>query len=200
MIYFFLLSFGILGAGIKYIDSAYDEKTFSKKIALCVAPVLGILWAYTMLINPVAATILLAVICGVLFKGKIDNLAHFAGLGVICAIIFVAGVQLLIIPLVCLSCAALLDEIGNDIADRKKEKMDLNKKTSKFIVSFFDQRWTLKVAILTFSIISVIPFLFFLAMLLFDYSYIGVRLYSEYRINKEQPIENLNAVETAVIS
>ena len=200
MIYFFLLSFGILGAGIKYIDSAYDEKTFSKKIALFVAPVLGILWAYTMLINPVAATILLAVICGVLFKGKIDNLAHFAGLGVICAIIFIAGVQLLIIPLIFLSCAALLDEVGNDLVDKKKEKMNLNKKISKFIVSFFDQRWTLKVAILTLCIIGVIPFVFFLAMLLFDYSYIGVRLYSEYRQNKEQSIENNNTVEASVVS
>jgi magnesium-transporting ATPase (P-type) len=195
MIYFFLLSFGILGAGIKYIDSAYDEKTFSKKIALCVAPVLGVLWAYTMLINPVAATILLAVICGVLFKGKIDNLAHFAGLGVIFAIIVIAGVQLLIIPLIFLAIAALTDEIGNDLVDKKKEKMNTNKKINKFIVSFFDQRWTLKVSILTLCILGIIPYMFFLAMLLFDYSYIGVRFYSQYKQNAKLLAESEKTVE-----
>ena len=51
--YFFLLSYSILGGGIKYIDDAFDEKIFSKKIALTIAPLLGVLWAYTMIINPV---------------------------------------------------------------------------------------------------------------------------------------------------
>ena len=60
--YFFLLAYPILGAGIKYIDDAFDENKFNKKIALVIAPILGILWAYTMLIDGVSATILLAVL------------------------------------------------------------------------------------------------------------------------------------------
>ncbi|MDH7507379.1 MAG: hypothetical protein QHH15_06325 [Candidatus Thermoplasmatota archaeon] len=179
MLYLFILIFGILGAGIKYIDDAFDDKIFNKKIALILAPFLGILWAYTMLINPVAATILLAVVIGVLFKGKIDNIAHLAGLLVIIAIIFIAGVQLMILPLVFLATAALLDEIGNDFIDKRKNKLDTNKFLHRFIVSFFDQRWVLKVAILFLCFIGVIPLVFFLAMVSFDYAYLSVRFYSK---------------------
>ncbi len=179
MIFFILISFGILGAGIKYIDAAYDEKTFNKKIALCAAPFLGILWAYTMIMNPVAATILLSVVIGVFFKGKIDNFAHLAGLVVILAIIFFTGVQLLIIPLIILGLAALLDEFGNDFIDKRKDKMDVNKLTHKFVISFFNQRWVLKVAILGLCITGSVPILFFLAMIVFDYSYVSVGIYSQ---------------------
>jgi len=169
---YFLIAFTVLGAGIKFIDAAYDEKTFNKKIALIVAPLLGILWAYTMLINTVAATILLAVVFGVLFKGKIDNIAHFAGLAMIIAIIVFAGVQLLILPLIFLAASALLDEVGNDFIDKNKDK------SNKFTVIFFDHRWLMKVSILWLCVIGVIPFYFFVAMLFFDYAYITVSLYS----------------------
>jgi hypothetical protein len=187
MIYLFLLYFGLLGAGIKYIDSAYDDKIFNKKIALGLAPFLGLLWAYTMLINPVAATILLAVIIGVLFKGKIDNIAHLAGLGVIFAIILIAGVQLMILPLIFLAAAALLDEVGNDFVDKRKKRLNTKKISHRFIVSFFDQRWVLKVAIIVLGIMGVIPIVFFLAMVSFDYSYLGVRFYSKARQNIKLP-------------
>jgi len=199
MIYLFLLYFGILGAGIKYIDSAYDDKIFNKKIALALAPFVGLLWAYTMLINPVAATILLAVIIGVLFKGKIDNIAHLAGLGVIFAIILIAGVQLMILPLIFLASAALLDEIGNDFVDKRKNKLDMQKFSHRFIISFFDQRWVLKVAILALGLIGVIPIVFFLAMISFDYAYLGVRFYSKTKQNIKLPvvrISNKNTIST----
>ena len=177
--YFFLLSYPLLGAGIKYIDAAYDEKTFNKKLALILAPVLGILWAYTMLIDPVSATILLAVLYGVLFKGKIDNYAHLAGLIVIMVIVFLAGVELLIIPLIILALSALFDEVGNDLVDKKREKLDKNKLHHKFVICFFDHRWLLKISILGIALLGVIPIYFFLAMLLFDYAYLAVRWYSQ---------------------
>jgi len=195
MIYLFLLYFGILGAGIKYIDAAYDDKIFNKKIALGIAPFLGILWAYTMLINPVAATILLSVIIGVLFKGKIDNVAHLAGLLVIFAIIFIAGVQLMVLPLVFLAFAALLDEVGNDFVDKRKSKLDMNRFSHRFIVSFFDQRWVLKVAILVIGLIGIIPLVFFLAMVSFDYAYLGVRLYSKAKQNIRLPVVQISERE-----
>ena len=196
MIYLFLLYFGILGAGIKYIDSAYDDKIFNKKIALGIAPFLGLLWAYTMLIDPVAATILLAVVIGVLFKGKIDNAAHLAGLVVILAIIFIAGVQLMIVPLVFLAFAALLDEFGNDFVDKRKNILNMNRFSHRFVVSFFDQRWVLKVAILVLGLVSVIPLVFFLAMVSFDYAYLGVRLYSKTRQNIRLPVVQISESDT----
>ena len=191
MLYFFLISFGILGAGIKYIDAAYDEKTFNKKIALCIAPFLGLLWAYTMLINPTAATILLSVVIGVLFKGKIDNYAHLAGLVVILAIIFFAGVQLMIIPLIIFGLAALLDEFGNDFIDKNKKSMNTKKITHKFVVSFFDQRWVLKVAILGLCITGIVPILFFFAMIIFDYSYVSMRIFSQSKQTIKLPAKSI---------
>ena len=176
--YFFLLSYPILGAGIKYIDDAFDEKSFNKKIAYIIAPILGVLWAYTMLISPVSATILLAVLCGVFFKGKIDNYAHLAGLLVILPIVLVAGLQLLIVPLIILAVAAVLDEVGNDLIDKHRDRFDMRKFSHVFTTCFFDQRWVLKVAILFIAILGIIPIYFFIAMVLFDYSYLMVRWYS----------------------
>jgi hypothetical protein len=179
--YFFLLSYTILGAGIKYIDAAYDDKTFNKKLALIIAPLLGGLWAYTMLINPVSATILLAIICGVFFKGKIDNLAHLAGLLVIIAIIVILGVQFLIIPLIFLAAAALLDEVGNDTMDKYKDRLNKKSFWHKFAMKFFDHRWAMKIAILATAIMGIIPIFFFIAIVLFDYAYLTVRNYSQFK-------------------
>jgi len=178
--YFFFVAFAVLGAGLKYIDDAFDEKVFSKKIAYVIAPCLGILWAYTMIIDAVAATILLAILLGVLLKGKIDNIAHMIGLVVIIGIIVVAGVQLLFIPLIILAAAALLDEVGNDLVDKSRFLVG-GKWWQKIIIGFFDQRWVAKVAILGLVAASVLPWFFFVSMLLFDGAYLGVRWVSQLR-------------------
>lgn len=198
IMYFFLLSFLILGGGIKYIDAAYDDKTFNKKLALAVAPVLGLLWAYTMLINEVAATILFAVLLGVLLKGKIDNRAHLAGLLIIFGVIFLMGVQLLFLPLIFLAAAALLDEVGNDVVDYNKKYLKRNKLLHKFLIYFFDQRWLLKIAILCIALVGIIPLYFFLAILLFDYAYLIVRWYSQSKQEKPSslPRERARAHKT----
>jgi len=179
--YFFLVAYPLLGAGLKYIDDAFDERTFNKKIALVLAPLLGILWAYTMIIDPVSATILLAVLLGVFLKGKIDNYAHGLGLAVIVAILIAAGVQLLVLPLIVLVAAAVLDEAGNDIVDYNTKNLDKSNFLHKAIIAFFDQRWVTKVAILYVALLGVFPWYFFLAMLLFDGAYLVVRMYSRSR-------------------
>jgi hypothetical protein len=176
--YFFLVAYPLLGAGLKYIDDAFDERTFNKKIALMLAPLLGILWAYTMIIDQVSATILLAVLLGVFLKGKIDNYAHGLGLAVIVAILIAAGVQLLVLPLIILVAAAVLDEAGNDIVDYNMKNLDKSNFLHKAVIAFFDQRWVTKVAILYVALLGVFPWYFFLAMLLFDGAYLVVRMYS----------------------
>jgi len=115
--YFFLLSYPVLGAGLKYIDDAFDEKIFSKRYALILAPLLALLWAYTMYVDQISATILLAILVGVFLRGKIDNRAHFIGLAVIIGIIALVGISLLFLPLIIIAAAAFLDEVGNDVID-----------------------------------------------------------------------------------
>jgi hypothetical protein len=178
--YFFFVAFAVLGAGLKYIDDAFDEKVFNKKIAYAIAPLLGILWAYTMIIDAFAATILLAILLGVLLKGKIDNIAHVIGLVVIIGVTVVAGVQLLFVPLIVLAAAALFDEVGNDRVDKSRFLVG-GKRWQRFVIGFFDQRWVAKVAILGLAVVSVLPWFFFVAMLLFDGSYLSVRWFSQIR-------------------
>jgi len=177
--YFFLLSYSILGAGIKYIDDAFDTKVFNKKIALVIAILLSVLGAYTMLINPISATICFAILCGVLIKGKVDNYAFISALILVMALVFIAGVQFLILPLILLSAAAVLDEVGNDYIDKKREKLDENKFVHKFAIYFFGQRWIMKVVLLFLAIFAIVPAVFFVAMICFDYAYIAIGLYSQ---------------------
>ena len=176
--YFFLVSYPVLGAGLKYIDDAFDEKIFNKKIALIIAPLLAILWAYTMSIDPFSATILLAILVGVFLRGKIDNRAHFVGLLIIIGAIAFMGMSLLFLPLIIIAAAAFLDEVGNDVIDYNKGNIDDNKFSHKILVYFFDQRWVTKIAILYVILLGIFPLYFFLAILLFDGAYLTVRLYS----------------------
>ena len=92
---FFLISYSILGAGLKYIDDAFDEKTFNKYIAYMLVPVLSILGAFAMIIDPASATVLLAIIAGVLMKGKIDNYAFIIGFITVLAIVILVGIEFL---------------------------------------------------------------------------------------------------------
>ncbi|UCH71873.1 MAG: hypothetical protein JSW62_05620, partial [Thermoplasmatales archaeon] len=177
--FIFLLSYSILGAGIKYIDDAFDEKTFSKIMAVAITPLLSVIGAYAMIISPASATILLAVLCGVFIKGKIDNYAFIAGLVLVLAIVFFAGIEYMLLPLILLATAAVLDEVGNDFIDKKKEYIDTEKITHKFAMYFLAQRWIMKIAILFLVLINVVPFYFFVAMLFFDYAYLTVNLYSQ---------------------
>jgi len=176
--YFYLVSFPLLGAGLKYIDDAFDEKIYNRKLAIALAPILGVLWAYTMLLDPFAATILLAVLVGVFLRGKIDNLAHFIGLIIIAGIIILIGINLLFLPLIFLAIAAFLDEVGSDIIDYNLDNINMNNFWQKVGVYFFDQRWMTKIAILYIVLLGIFPLYFFLAMLLFDGAYLTVRLYS----------------------
>ena len=194
--YFFLVAYSILGAGIKFIDAAFDEKTFSKKIAMILAPMLGILWAYTMLIDSVSATILLAVVVGVLITGKIDNYAHLIGMLIIFSILFLLRIEFLIVPLIFLSASAILDEVGNDYVDGEEEKDNLNKAklTDKFLIYFFGHRWVMKIAIIYLVLLGVVPLFFFIAMALFDYSYLLIGSYTKLK----QGIMNTTLTQKAI--
>ena len=177
--YFFLAAYSILGAGIKYIDDAFDKKTFSKTLALAITPFLSILGVYAMIIDPISATILLAVLCGVFLKGKVDNIAFKMGFVLVIILVVLLGIQFLIFPLMLLAAAAVLDEVGNDYIDSKREQMNQKKILNKFAIFFFGHRWVMKIAILYLVLTNIIPFYFFIAMTLFDYMYVFMDNYAQ---------------------
>ena len=178
--YFFLLIYPILGAGLKYVDDAFDEQTFSKKFAYVVAPIIGLLGAYAILISPISATILIAVVIGVLLKGKIDNRAHLVAFVTFFLIFILLGVmQVIILPLIFLSAAAILDEVGNDVIDYNGSYHKRKRFRYKFALYFFGRRYMMKVALLYVVLVGVFPLYFLIAFILFDEAYIVVGLYSQ---------------------
>ena len=198
--YFLLILYSLLGAGIKFIDSAYDEHTFSKKLALLIAPLLGLLWVYTMIINPISATILLAILIGVIFKGKIDNYAHLSGVIIIFPILFYVGIEIMIIPFLFLSAAAFLDEVGNDYITTSSQQKNNHRFYKIFIKYFFDHRWLMKSSILFLSFLGVIPLMFFVAMVFFDYAYLGVRLWSDVKAGSKYNDMDMNYIWKKIIT
>ncbi len=178
------LLFPILGAGIKYVDAAFDEKVFKKKWATIIAPIIGLLWAFTMILHPMAATILLAVILGVIVKGKIDNIAHIIGLisiFIFYLILYILfdGIVIYFIPLFFLAAAGVLDEIGNDVISYNNEFSSNHSFGYQFFKYFFGRRHFMKVALIYLFIAGGFPLYFFVAFLFFDEAYMMVALYSK---------------------
>ncbi|MBS3749457.1 MAG: hypothetical protein KGY67_07150 [Candidatus Thermoplasmatota archaeon] len=178
------LLFPVLGAGIKYVDAAFDEEVFNKNKAVIIAPFIGVLWAFTMILHPMAATILLAIILGVLIKGKIDNVAH--AIGLISIIIFYVilwyvfdGVIIYFMPLFFLAAAGVLDEIGNDVISYNSEFSHNHSFGFQFFKYFFGRRHFMKVALIYLFIVAGFPLYFFVAFLFFDEAYMMVALYSQ---------------------
>ncbi|MFH0955477.1 MAG: hypothetical protein V1777_05220 [Candidatus Micrarchaeota archaeon] len=168
---FYIFSFFILGAGIKYIDDCFDEKVFSKAHGFILAPLLGLFWAFIMAQHPVAATILGAIVLAVFFKGKIDNIAFTAGTLIILLALFLSGfAEFLWIPLIVITVAGILDELGNDWAD-KQEKLP------RLIRWFFEYRFIMKLTVFSFAFLGTFPWEFFFAFLVWD---IGYALVYEY--------------------
>lgn len=180
--FFFVCAFAILGGGIKYIDDAFDENTFSKKKAMLLAPFLGVFWAYTMSLDPAAATILAAVLLSVFVSGKIDNNAFWLGLIVTILLAFYLGglVNFLWLPLIALTIAGFLDEMGNNFVGKKP-------KMNNLVQYFFEYRFIMKIVVFVFALFRFFDWVFFAAFIAFDIVCEIVTLYSK----KLKPIEKV---------
>ena len=177
--YFFLLSYTILGLGIKYIDVAYRKKIFRKEIALAFTPFISVLWAYTMLIDPYSATILFAILLGAFLRGKMNNHAFLIGFCIILIIIIPVGVELMIFPLIFLTSAAVLDELGIDLIDYRKKHRTDKRLRYQFVFYLIGRRYIMKIAILYLVLLNVFPWYFLLAIIFFDEAYIIMGMYSQ---------------------
>lgn len=194
--YFLLLLYPLLGAGIKYIDAAFDDDAFDQRLALLSAILLGLLWSFAMCTNSISATLLFAVVLSVFLKGKIDNKAFLLGFGVIVFLMLFCGVQLALLPLGLLTIAGVLDEVGNDVIDYNQGELKESKFGHQFIKYFFGRRYVMKAALLVLVIIGTVPILYLIAFILFDEAYIVIDMYGETRKKRNMTVHDELLVTT----
>ncbi|MEG3838798.1 hypothetical protein [Microcoleus sp. herbarium14] len=173
---YILCGYIVLGGSSKYIDEAYDESIFDKKIALFLAAISMFLLVSLVLIDYISGIIFIAVAVGLLAAGKIDNLI-FRLLTV--SILISALLRLLFYPFaidfsslsswlfvfIIIALASFVDEWLNDFSDR-------NKKSLHFVLKvIFHNRLVTKITILLFCVLGHKPNLYFYAFLGFDAAY-----------------------------
>lgn len=175
----------VLGAGVKYIDAAYDDGTFSKRCTFLVAIQLGIGAGITMIFAKPSLIIFLSVIIGVIFTGKLD-IGPFRIMTLV-ALLLPYIYNNASLPLTynewalvfCMSAAAAIDEIGNDLAD--------NNTLHGTIAVFFLYRSSLKIFLVLTAVLNYLPIMYSIAFFCFDLGYLLVTLESERRQETKLP-------------
>jgi hypothetical protein len=198
-----IFSYALLGAGMKYADQAYDVQVFNKKVANYMAILGGTLMGLLIIFDSPSATIFLAMFIGLALTQKIDNIAFYVGTGILLLlpVIFHDVLKIEWLPFGILILAGIIDEIGNDWADRrvlkrlvkhteKNKKDQTNKKfTYKIGEKFFLNRFMMKIAVFFLVIFNFFAWLYFIAFMAFDIMYLLVEQYSfrlkTYSINKK---------------
>jgi hypothetical protein len=180
---FFVISFFLLGLLVKFIDDSFDEKAYPRKLALILAPITAIFWAYIMSLNSTAGLLLTAIIIGVFVKGKIDNVAFvIAVFSVYFAYFFMGDWKFLIDPtllliLIIISIAGIIDEIGNDYID--KNNIYKNGFHGKLMYFFFEYRFFMKIIVFLFALSGFYSIIFFIAFFFWDFGYELVMHYTK---------------------
>ncbi len=171
--YAIIVAFGIIGAGLKYIDEAFDGDVFDKRTAFILAPFLVVLWVGISIFDTGSGTILLAVLMGVLLTGKVDNTVFKCSTIAVISLIILSGrFDILILPFLLLTITGILDEKGNDFTDQRK--------TNIYIKFFFEHRCSMKIGVLIACLTSLLPDIYyFFAFLTFDTNYEVVGHYSK---------------------
>jgi len=129
-------------------------------------------------LDPFAASVCIAIILGVAFAKKIDNIAFLIGtvlslsIPILIARSFDAFYAIPIVPVIVLVIGGVFDELGNDFADKGRIK-------NKLLVFFFQWRLTMELfaGILVFA--GYLPFIYWVAFAFFDLGYHMATLYSE---------------------
>lgn len=167
-------TFGFIGGGLKYIDQAYDVNIFNKKTAWMLVLMVGITMGVAMTFDHMAGELLLAIILGVAFTSKLDNWAFrtvaLMAIATPGAFAYLSGqpmpIQLRWLPIGILTIAAVLDEVFDGLSHKKGWHL-------------FQYRPFLKAIMMVSVLMSLMQPEYFLALLAFDLSYIGVTFYSK---------------------
>ncbi len=171
--YIIVSAFTVIGAGLKYIDEAFDEGSFNRRFAATLAVILLLIWIGVSILDAISGTILLSVLAGVLITGKIDNTVFGASTAAIFGSLMLIEKSVFFLPLVILTASGVLDEKGNDYVDTHK--------TPRILSFFFLHRFTMKLALLGICLAGIFSILYFAAFLLFDIAYDTIGLMSRHR-------------------
>jgi hypothetical protein len=186
-----ILAFAVIGAGLKYIDDAFDEDTFSKKKAILIAPIIVLIWICLSLFDSISATILFSILFAVLLTGKIDNLIFkVSTIALISILVLSQMLNLLWIPLLILILMGVADEKGNDYVD--------NHATLTLVEFFFSYRFCMKMGLLSLCILTLLPWLYLLAFLAHDGAYESVRILAKISVAHQRKKKSVTLISPTV--
>lgn len=167
---FIIIAFAVIGFGLKYIDDAFDEGAFSKRIAMLMAPILVIIWTCLSIFDSISATVLFSILFAVLLSGKVDNLIFkMSSISLVVILFLTQMLNFLLVPLFVLTVMGVADEKGNDYVDSHK--------TFGVLEFFFAHRCGMKVGTLGLCMVSLLPWLYLIAFLAFDTAYESVKIF-----------------------
>ncbi len=201
---YLLAAFAAIGGGLKFIDEAFDEGIYSKRLAVALAPLLVAIWIAVSALDAVSATILFSILAGVLLSGKIDNaIFKISTFSIILAALLSGKIGILFPPFVALTVAGIIDEIGNNYVDGNRSHRALE--------FFFLHRFSMKICVFAICAVSLFPWVYLLAFLAFDASYDLVGIFGQWAMHSKaakapldgilRPTGNLNirVLTTAIL-
>jgi len=120
---FLLVTYAFLGGSIKFIDQAYDERSFDRRSANMVAILAGVVMGFLMAADsPFSTTFFIAMLISLFVAKKMDNLAFVIGalVAVGSFLLFFSQyyVVLLLFPIIGFLLAGFVDELMDELAHR----------------------------------------------------------------------------------
>jgi hypothetical protein len=178
-------AYAFIGGGMKYVDQVFDEGLFNKRFALVLTVIGSILTAYLILSDAYSATIILALIVGMALSRKIDNIAFYVAAFLIIALPTVAlffytdgfingDVPIKWGPLGILAISAISDETLHDRTEKKLKSGQRVKAYERFLY----YRPIMKIVMALLVYFLIFPFIYLVAFLAFDASYMAVEYIS----------------------
>jgi len=171
-----IIPFAMIGAGLKYIDDAFDEGRHSKRVAALIALFVVIVAGILAIEDISSRTILFSIFFSVLIAGKVDNLVFKLSSIAFLLLFFLFfclydKMNFLWIPLFILTITGVIDEKGNDYIEKNRTNGILN--------FFFEYRFSMKIVMFFVCALQFLPWLYLFAFLAFDGAYEAVRIFGK---------------------
>jgi len=171
-----ILLYAFLGGSIKYIDQAYDERSYSLRSAGTLAVMAGVTMGYLMARDsPFSTAFFAAMLISLVLARKIDNRAFALGTALAVASLLAfypsSTVTWYLVPLVIFLLAGFVDEVADGLVD--KYRLD------GFLQMFLNYRPFSDFALFGMMLAGIFPWAYLLPYFAFTISYMFVERCSE---------------------